>query len=78
MKIVNPILTFILNLCILLSVAVGSVFAIASTPAYYYNQFEVTGVYAQVDESGNKIPTTLRYIGGDSDQYAQFTDEQLN
>lgn len=78
MKIVNPILTFILNLCILLSVAVGSVFTIASTPAYYYNQFEVTGVYAQVDESGNKIPNTLRYIGGDSDQYAQFTDEQLN
>lgn len=78
MKIINGVLAFILNICILLSVAVGSVFVIASTPAYYYGQFEATGVYAQVDENGEKQPAVIRFIGGDAEQSAKFTDEQLN
>jgi hypothetical protein len=78
MKILNGILAFLFNLCLLLAVAVGSVFAIASSPAYYYEQFEKTGVYATVDENGVKTPKRIRYIGGDSTQYATFSDEQLN
>ena len=77
-KILNCILAFLFNLCLLLSVAVGSVFVIASTPAYYYAQFEVTGVYAQVNEQGEKVPNVIRFIDGDSGKVARFTDEQLN
>lgn len=58
--------------------AVGSVFAIASSPAYYYEQFEKTGVYAQVDENGVATPQAIPFIGGDDHQWAEFTDEQLN
>ena len=78
MKILDRVLGFLFNLCLLLSVAVGSVFAIASSPAYYYEQFEKTGVYASVNESGVEIPKRIRYIGGDSTKYAYFSDEQLN
>lgn len=78
MKIINGILAFLFNLCLLLSVAVGSVFAIASSPTYYYEQFEKTGIYAQVDENGVKKPKLIRYIDGDSTKAARFTDEQLN
>ena len=78
MKIVDGILAFLFNLCLLLAVAVGSVFAIASSPAYYYEQFEATGVYATVDENGVETPKVIRYIGGNSSHSATFTDEQLN
>ena len=78
MKIINGILAFIFNLCLLFATAVGAVFAIASSPAYYYEQFEATGVYAQVDESGEKTPKTIYFIDGDGAKYAHFTDEQLN
>ena len=78
MKIIDGILAFILNLCLLFATAVGAVFAIASSPAYYYQQFEATGIYAQVDENGETTPKTIYYIGGDSAKYAHFTDEQLN
>ena len=78
MKILDGILAFLFNLCLLLAVAVSSVFAIASSPAYYYEQFEATGVYAQVDENGVATPKVIPYIGGDSKKYARFTDEQLN
>lgn len=78
MKIVDRILAFLFSFCLLLSVAIGSVFAIASSPAYYYEQFEATGVYATVDENGVKTPKLIQYIGGDSEKCARFTDEQLN
>ncbi len=78
MKIVNGILAFIFNLCLLFSVAVGSVFAIASSPNYYYEQFEKTGVYAQVDENGVEKRKVIRYVGGDKNNIATFSDEQLN
>ncbi len=78
MKILDRILAFVFNACLLLAVAVGSVFAIASSPQYYYDQFEATGVYATVDENGVETPKVIRYIGGDKTQFARFTDEQLN
>ncbi len=78
MKIIDGILAFVFNACLLLAVAVGSVFAIASSPQYYYDQFEATGVYATVDENGEKVPKVIRYIGGDKYKQARFTDEQLN
>lgn len=78
MKIIDGILAFILNLCLLFATAVGAVFAIASSPAYYYQQFEVTGIYAQVDDNGERTPKTIYFINGDSAKYAHFTDEQLN
>ncbi len=78
MKIIDGILAFLFNLCLLLAVAVGSVFAIASSPTYYYEQFEATGVYAQVDENGVETPKVIPYIGGDSKKFARFTDDQLN
>ncbi len=78
MKILDHILAFLFNACLLLAVAVGSVFAIASSPQYYYDQFEATGVYATTDENGVKTPKIIPYISGDEKQFARFTDEQLN
>ena len=31
-----------------------------------------------MDKNGEKKPNVIRYIGGDSTQYAAFSDEQLN
>ena len=78
MKIVNGILAFLFNVCLIFSVAVGSVFAIASSPNYYYEQFEKTGVYARVDENGVEKRKVIRYVGGDAKNIATFSDEQLN
>ena len=78
MKILDRVFAFLFNLCLLLATAVGAVFAIASSPTYYYEQFEATGVYAQIDENGVETPRTIPYIGGDSKKWARFTDEQLN
>ena len=78
MKILDRVLALLFNACLLFSVAVGSVFAIASSPQYYYDQFEVTGVYATVNEEGEEVPKIIPYIGGDNKTFACFTDEQLN
>lgn len=79
MKILDRVLALLFNACLLFSVAVGSVFAIASSPQYYYDQFEATGVYATVDENGNEMRKVIRFVGGaDSGISACFTDEQLN
>ncbi|MBR2340875.1 MAG: DUF1461 domain-containing protein [Clostridia bacterium] len=78
MKIVDRIFAFLFNFCLLFAVAVGAVFAIASSPAYYYEQFKKTGVYATVDENGVEKPKRIHYIGGSATQSATFTDEQLN
>ena len=78
MKILDRVLALFFNACLLFSVAVGSVFAIASSPQYYYDQFEATGVYATVNEEGEEVPKIIPYIGGDNKTFACFTDEQLN
>lgn len=78
MKILDRVLALLFNACLLFSVAVGSVFAIASSPQYYYDQFEATGVYATVNEEGEENPKIIPYIGGDNKTFACFTDEQLN
>lgn len=78
MKILDRVLALLFNACLLFSVAVGSVFAIASSPQYYYDQFEATGVYATVNEEGEEVPKIIPYIGGDNKTFACFTDEQLN
>lgn len=78
MKILDRVFAIIFNACLLFSVAVGSVFAIASSPQYYYDQFEATGIYATVNEEGEEVPKMIPYIGGDNKTYAYFTDEQLN
>ena len=78
MKILDRVLALLFNACLLFSVAVGSVFAIATSPQYYYDQFEATGVYATVNEEGEEVPKIIPYIGGDNKTFACFTDEQLN
>lgn len=78
MKILDRVLALLFNACLLFFVAVGSVFAIASSPQYYYDQFEATGVYATVNEEGEEVPKIIPYIGGDNKTFACFTDEQLN
>ncbi len=78
MKLLDRILAIAFNVCLLFSVAVGGVFVIASSPQYYYDQFETTGVYATVNEDGQTVRQIIPCIGGDSTIYARFTDEQLN
>lgn len=78
MKVLDRILVIVFNACLLFSVAVGSVFAIASSPQYYYDQFEETGVYATVNEEGETVRRIIPCIGGDDTIFARFTDEQLN
>ena len=62
---------------LLLSIMLPAV-CIASSPAFYQAQFEKTGIYASVDNDGNEVRKTIRYIDGKSTQYAQFSDEQLD
>lgn len=78
MKFLDGLLAFLFNFCLLFVTAVVSVFAIASSPAYYYEQFEKTGIYAQMGEDGELEPKVIRYIGGDRSKSATFTDEQLD
>ncbi len=78
MKIVDRILALLFNACLLLAVAVGSVFAIASSPQYYYDQFEATGIYSTVNEKGEEMRKIIPYVGGDEKVFACFTDDQLN
>ena len=64
-------------LFVLVSISIPAL-SIASTPAFYKAQFEKTGIYASLDEDGNEWRTYIYYIGGKSNQSAQFSNEQID
>ncbi len=78
MKIIDKILVIIFNLCLLLTAGITPALLLASSPEYYYEQFEKNGIYASVDENGEEQRSIIRYVGGDKTKYATFSDEQLN
>ena len=78
MKIIDRILVIIFNLCLLLTAGITPALLLASNPNYYYEQFEKNGIYSYTDENGDEKRKIIRYIGGESNKLAMFSDEQLN
>ena len=78
MKILDKITVFIFNLCLLLTAGITPALLLASSPEYYYEQFEKNGIYSYTDENGDEKRKIIRYIGGDKNKLAMFSDEQLN
>lgn len=78
MKFFDRLAIVLFNICLLAVAIIFPALKIASTPAYYHAQFEKNGIYAQVDENGTESRTTIRYIGGNTDDRATFSDAQLN
>lgn len=78
MKVLDRIFVVLFNFCLLFATAVISVFAIASSPAYYHKQFEKTGIYSTTKEDGTVVASVIPYINGDKTKRAVFTDEQLD
>lgn len=78
MKFFDRLTIVLFNICLLAVAIIFPALKIASTPAYYHAQFEKNGIYAQVDENGTERRTTIRYIGGNTDDRATFSDAQLN
>lgn len=50
MKILDKIAIIIFNLCLLLAAGITPALLLASSPEYYYEQFEKNGIYASVDK----------------------------
>ncbi len=78
MKIIDKLAIIIFNLCLLLTAGITPALLLASSPEYYYEQFEKNGIYASVDENGDEQRSIIKYVGGDKTKYATFSDEQLN
>ena len=78
MKIIDRLLVIIFNLCLLLTAGITPALILASSPSYYYEQFEKNGIYSYTDENGDEKRKIIRYIGGESNKLAMFSDEQLN
>lgn len=78
MKILDRIAVLLLNLCILMVSITVPVFTITSSKGFYQTQFEKTGIYATIEENGEKTPSTIYYVDGNSAKRAQFTDEQID
>ncbi len=78
MKIIDRILVVIFNLCLLLTAGITPALILASSPSYYYEQFEKNGIYSYVDENGEEKRKIIRYVDSDRNKFAMFSDEQLN
>ena len=78
MKKIDKLAIIIFNLCLLLTAGITPALLLASSPEYYYEQFEKNGIYASVDENGDEQRSIIKYVGGDKTKYATFSDEQLN
>lgn len=77
MKFLDRFSALLFNLCILLLSVLVPVLIVASTPAFYQARFRETGIYATVEGNATYYKV-IRYVGGDADQRATFTDEQYN
>lgn len=66
------------NICLIIWAIVLPALAMASNESYYHAQFRKNGIYATKNEDGEKEASTVYYIGGDFESYAEFTDEQLD
>ena len=78
MKTVNRLIIILFNICLLAVALAVPALSMMASPAYYHEQFEATGVYAQVDENGVEERTVIRFIGGEVGQNATFSDAQLD
>lgn len=66
------------NVCLLwLAIAIPALI-MASSPTFYYSQFEECGLYEERDEYGAASRHIIPYIGGDQGTQATFSDGQLN
>ena len=70
--------TLLLCLCLLLAAIITPALLLARSPIYYRTQFAITGIYATENAEGDRVPTAIRYIGGNPRQTAYFTDAQLD
>ena len=77
MKFFDRFSALLFNLCILLLSVLVPVLIVASTPAFYQARFRETEIYSTTQGTATYYKV-IRYVGGDSDQYATFTDEQYD
>ena len=68
MKFLDRFFIVIFNLCLFIVAIATPALIITGSPQYYKAQFEKNGIYGG----------QMKYIGGDSYQRANFTDEQLD
>lgn len=78
MKFLDRLFVLLFNLCLLLVSITLPVFALTASPSFYHTQFQATGIYATQNADGEKTPTTIYFIDGNSNLTAQFTDEQID
>lgn len=78
MKAFNRFLIILFNICLLAVTLAAPALGMMASHTYYHEQFEKTGIYAQVDENGVETRTVIRFIGGEEGQRATFSDEQLD
>lgn len=78
MKIIDRLLVIIFNLCLLLAAGITPALILASSPSYYYKQFEKNEIYSYTDENGEEKRKIIRYVGGEINNLAMLSDEQLN
>ena len=77
-KIINISLIVVFNICLLWVALIVPSLIMASSPSFYYRQFERLGMYSGTDDYGNETRRIVSYVGGKKDNQAAFTDEQLN
>ena len=78
MRWLDRLATLLLCLSLFFAAIVAPALLIAKSPAYYHRQFERTGIYATTDQNGERVPTSIRFVGGNPRNTAQFTDAQLD
>lgn len=64
LKAFDRIAIVLFNLFLLLVSILTPAIVIASSPAFYREQFERTGVYATVNENGEEERKIIPYVGG--------------
>ena len=77
-KIINIWLITVFNICLLWVALVVPSLIIASSPSFYYTQFEKLGMYSKTDEYDNDTLRVIPYVDGKKENQAAFTDGQLN
>ena len=78
MKTLNRFIIILFNICLLAVALATPALGMMASPKYYHEQFEATGIYAQVDENGVEQRKEIRFIGGVTGLNATFSDEQLD
>ena len=73
MKLLDRTAVILFTLCIILASVLIPVTVMSTRNTYYRNQLKKCGIYPNESES-----TVIRYIGGDRDSSAAFTQEQFD